>query len=115
MKMSDTYKKDREAAEKSILRSVINPMHGSREYLKGALEYASGHFSKYDGDIDRMTIIRNEAREARDSGNAKKFEKKTGEYSRYCARIAKSLRLSYITTKIKASVKSKAKHEKAEA
>ena len=118
MKMSDTYKKDKEAAKKSVLKSVIGPIHGSREYLKGALEYASGHMGKYDGEIDRMAAMREDARHARDMGDPKKFDKKTKEYGRYSARIARSLRLGYITSRAKAGAKEKAghiEHEKAEA
>jgi hypothetical protein len=118
MTEGETYQKERAAVVEDIKKSIKRRMESNNansNYINTALQFADKNVEKYEPEIKRMVGFREDARAARDSGNAEKFDQKTAVYGRYSARIAQSIRNSYNTSvvvdnreKMKAHAKAKA-------
>lgn len=114
----DTYRKERSAVIEDIKMSIKRRMEANKanpNYINMALQFAESNVGKYEPEIKRMVGFREDARAARDSGNAERFEQKTAAYGRYTARISQNIRDSYNTgvlvsnkEKLKAHAKEKA-------
>ncbi|MEM5804285.1 MAG: hypothetical protein QXU82_00315 [Candidatus Aenigmatarchaeota archaeon] len=93
-----TYQKEKPKIVEDIKRSVKRIMeqnNANPNYIGMALQFAERNMGNYEPEIRRMAQFREEARAARDSGDAEKFEQKTAAYGRYSARVAQSIRMSY--------------------